>query len=53
MHFMRCVICPQAMFKVYKARDRTKFFTIEHWAALLEAARMLGPHTGEPQASPP
>ena len=25
------------MFKFYKARDRTKFFWIENWAALLEA----------------
>ncbi|KAF5826985.1 hypothetical protein DUNSADRAFT_1559 [Dunaliella salina] len=35
----------QAVFKVYKAKDRTKMFWIEHWMALLESTNLLGPHT--------
>jgi hypothetical protein len=34
------------MHKVYKAKDRTKYFWIEHWSTLLESARLLGPVTG-------
>jgi hypothetical protein len=33
-------------FKLYKSRDKAKFFWIEHWAAFLEAMCLMGPHTG-------
>eukprot|EP00200_Dunaliella_tertiolecta_P007620 CAMPEP_0202380154 /NCGR_PEP_ID=MMETSP1127-20130417/27386_1 /ASSEMBLY_ACC=CAM_ASM_000462 /TAXON_ID=3047 /ORGANISM="Dunaliella tertiolecta, Strain CCMP1320" /LENGTH=1087 /DNA_ID=CAMNT_0048978807 /DNA_START=79 /DNA_END=3342 /DNA_ORIENTATION=+ len=36
----------QATFKLYKAKDRTKMFWIEHWIALLESTNLLGTHTG-------
>ncbi|KAF5827857.1 hypothetical protein DUNSADRAFT_18612 [Dunaliella salina] len=36
----------QAMFKLYKARDRTRHFWVEHWIALLESTNLLGGHTG-------
>lgn len=35
-----------ATFKLYKAKDKTKYFWIEHWMALLESANLLGAHTG-------
>ncbi len=33
--------CWQAMFKFYKAKDRTKYFWVENWAALLEATNLM------------
>jgi len=36
----------QAVFKVYKAKDRTKLFWQDHWLALLTDLNLLGPHTG-------
>lgn len=36
----------QSVFKVYKARDRTKYFWVEHWFAFLESLDLLGDHTG-------
>ena len=35
-----------ASFKLYKARDKSKYFWIEHWAAFLESMFLMGPHTG-------
>ncbi|KAG1655046.1 hypothetical protein FOA52_003802 [Chlamydomonas sp. UWO 241] len=35
-----------ACFKIYKAKDRTKHFTVEHWAAFLDGAGLLSHHTG-------
>ncbi|KXZ55497.1 hypothetical protein GPECTOR_2g1046 [Gonium pectorale] len=35
-----------AMFKLYKARDRAKYFWPEHWFAFLEANQLLGLATG-------
>lgn len=35
-----------ASFKLYKAKDKTKYFWIEHWIALLEATNLMGSHTG-------
>eukprot|EP00983_Pelagomonas_calceolata_P014364 457934-Pelagomonas_calceolata.AAC.1 len=40
----------QATFKLYKAKDRTKMFWIEHWIALLESTNLLGTHTGRVKA---
>lgn len=37
----------QAMFKLYKAKDRTKMFWIEHWIALLDSTKLLGGWTGK------
>lgn len=37
---------PSAAPQVYKAKDRTKSFWIEHWMALLEAVSLLQPWTG-------
>ena len=34
------------IFKVYKAKDKTKYFYIEHWIAFLESTQLLGSHTG-------
>ncbi|GFH12474.1 predicted protein, partial [Haematococcus lacustris] len=36
----------KAVHKLYKAKDRTKYFWIEHWWALLDGCRLAGPHTG-------
>ncbi|KAJ9515640.1 hypothetical protein QJQ45_021752 [Haematococcus lacustris] len=36
----------KAVHKLYKAKDRTKYFCIEHWWALLDGCRLAGPHTG-------
>ena len=36
-----CCGLPQAMFKLYKAKDRTVYFWIEHWGALLKATRLI------------
>lgn len=36
----------QAVYRVYKARDRTKFFWIEHWMAMLESTGLLSEVTG-------
>jgi len=35
-----------AAFKLYKAKDRTKYFAIEHWAAFLEGCNLMGEHLG-------
>ncbi|GMH44651.1 hypothetical protein BSKO_12603 [Bryopsis sp. KO-2023] len=35
-----------AMFKLYKAKDKTKYFWIEHWVTLLESINLIGAHTG-------
>lgn len=37
----------RATHAVYRARDRTKLFWVEHWMALLESTNMVGPHTGD------
>lgn len=29
---------------MFKAKDQTKFFWIEHWKALLDTCQMFGPH---------
>ena len=34
-----------AIFKLYKARDKTKYFAIEHWGTLLDQAQLLNSHT--------
>lgn len=34
------------MFKLYKAKDRSKFMFLEHWAAFCDASGLLGTHTG-------
>lgn len=39
------------MFKLFKAKDRTKWFQIEHWQALLEATKVMGTHTGGQSSS--
>lgn len=36
-----------ATFKLYKAKDKTKYFWIEHWVTLLEAIGLMGSHTGK------
>lgn len=36
-----------ARLQVYKAKDRTKLFYMDHWFRLLEDTNMLGVHTGE------
>jgi hypothetical protein len=36
----------QACFKVYKAKDKTRYLWVEHWVALLESLNLLGLHTG-------
>ena len=33
-------------FKLYKAKDKTKYFCIEHWMTFLESTQLLGSHTG-------
>ncbi|KAG2424357.1 hypothetical protein HXX76_014566 [Chlamydomonas incerta] len=35
-----------AMFKLYKARDRSRLFWPEHWAAFLDSNKLLGLATG-------
>jgi len=35
-----------ALFKLYKARDKTKYFSVEHWMNLLESTKLLGDHSG-------
>jgi len=39
-----------ASFHLYKAKDRTKMFWVEHWIALLESTNLLGGHTGKRRA---
>lgn len=39
-----------ATFKLYKAKDKTKYFWIEHWIILLEAVGLMGSHTGKETA---
>ena len=39
-----------AIFKLYKAKDKTKYFSIEHWIAFLESISLLGMHTGTSQS---
>ena len=36
----------QAAFKVYKAKDKTRYLWVQHWVALLESLNLLGLHTG-------
>lgn len=36
-----------SIFKLYKAKDKTKYFWIEHWIAFLESVNLIGPHTGK------
>lgn len=40
-----------ATFKLYKAKDKTKYFWIEHWISLLESASICGSHTGMEKAT--
>eukprot|EP00798_Chlamydomonas_sp_ICE-L_P017102 gene17102-23399_t len=35
-----------AMHKLYRARDCTKYFWVEHWHSLLNSAKLFGAHTG-------
>ena len=30
--------------QVFKAKEQTKYFWIEHWKALLDVCQLLGPH---------
>eukprot|EP00210_Caulerpa_lentillifera_P005165 g4937.t1 len=36
----------KGIFKLYKAKDKTKYFAIEHWISFLESSNLIGPHTG-------
>lgn len=36
----------KVVFKLYKAKDKTKYFSIEHWISFLESSNLIGPHTG-------
>ncbi|GLC59670.1 hypothetical protein PLESTB_001520500 [Pleodorina starrii] len=35
-----------ASFKLYKARDRAKYLSIDHWMSFLETNKLLAPHMG-------
>lgn len=35
-----------ALYKLFKAKDHTKHFRIEHWGSFLESIKLLG-HSGE------
>ena len=44
---MTCLVL-WLLLQAYKAKDRTKYFYVEHWVTLLESTGILGnPHMGE------